>query len=435
MTIPIRVISKAARAPGRRRRAGAALAALAFALHAAAGRGAQMPDGADMNMPMAALLGPYAVTREGSGTSWAPDSTPMSGLMNMHGPWSGMIHGFANLIYDDQGGPRGDTQTFSNSMLMLMARRELTDGAFGLRLMLSGDPFIGKRGYPLLFQTGETADGKTPLIDRQHPHDLLMEAAATYSHDFTPQSSGFLYVGLPGEPALGPEAFMHRLSGMDNPEAPLSHHWLDSTHVAWGVVTGGYTWTLLTLEASAFNGREPDQFHYNIETRGLDSYSVRATVNPTANLSMQTSYGHLMGPEQLQPNVNVSRTTASATYNAPVARWWQTTVAVGHNSPSAGAGSNAWLLESALKLGLAHTVFARAERVGKDELFLPGQPLYGPTYTIEKLSVGYIHDLVHAGALDLGLGALVSTYSYPSVLNSAYGYRPTSFMVFVRARL
>jgi len=435
MTIPIRVISKAARAPGRRRRAGAALAALAFALHAAAGRGAQMPDGADMNMPMAALLGPYAMTREGSGTSWAPDSTPMSGLMNMHGPWSGMIHGFANLIYDDQGGPRGDTQTFSNSMLMLMARRELTDGAFGLRLMLSGDPFIGKRGYPLLFQTGETADGKTPLIDRQHPHDLLMEAAATYSHDFTPQSSGFLYVGLPGEPALGPEAFMHRLSGMDNPEAPLSHHWLDSTHVAWGVVTGGYTWTLLKLEASAFNGREPDQFHYNIETRGLDSYSVRATVNPTANLSMQTSYGHLMGPEQLQPNVNVSRTTASATYNAPVARWWQTTVAVGHNSPSAGAGSNAWLLESALKLGLAHTVFARAERVGKDELFLPGQPLYGPTYTIEKLSVGYIHDLVHAGALDLGLGALVSTYSYPSVLNSAYGYRPTSFMVFVRARL
>jgi len=435
MTIPIRVISKAARAPGRRRRAGAALAALAFALHAAAGRGAQMPDGADMNMPMAALLGPYAVTREGSGTSWAPDSTPMSGLMNMHGPWSGMIHGFANLIYDDQGGPRGDTQTFSNSMLMLMARRELTDGAFGLRLMLSGDPFMGKRGYPLLFQTGETADGKTPLIDRQHPHDLLMEAAATYSHDFTPQSSGFLYVGLPGEPALGPEAFMHRLSGMDNPEAPLSHHWLDSTHVAWGVVTGGYTWTLLKLEASAFNGREPDQFHYNIETRGLDSYSVRATVNPTANLSMQTSYGHLMGPEQLQPNVNVSRTTASATYNAPVARWWQTTVAVGHNSPSAGAGSNAWLLESALKLGLAHTVFARAERVGKDELFLPGQPLYGPTYTIEKLSVGYIHDLVHAGALDLGLGALVSTYSYPSVLNSAYGYRPTSFMVFVRARL
>jgi hypothetical protein len=425
MTVRIRAVSKAA----------SALGAVALGVYAATAPAAEQPAGADMSMPMAALLGPYSMTREGSGTSWAPDSTPMSGLMNMYGPWSGMIHGFANLIYDNQGGPRGDTQTFSNSMLMLMARRELTDGAFGLRLMLSGDPFMGKRGYPLLFQTGETADGTTPLIDRQHPHDLLMEAAATYSHDFQPHSSAFLYVGLPGEPALGPEAFMHRLSGMDNPEAPLSHHWLDSTHVAWGVVTGGYTWSLLKLETSAFNGREPDQFHYNIETRGLDSYSVRATMNPSANLSMQVSAGRLMGPEQLQPSVNVRRTTASITYNAPLASWWQTTFAFGHNSPSQGAGSQAWLLESALKLGLTHTVFARAERVGKDELFLPGQALYGPTYTIEKLSVGYIHDFVQLGALNLGLGGLVSTYSYPAVLNAAYGYRPTSFMVFVRARL
>jgi hypothetical protein len=428
MTIGIRVLAES-------RRVLVLLGTVALATHAAFTVAADTAQGADMDMPMVGLFGPYAMTREGSGTTWAPDSTPMTGLMRMRGAWSGMIHGFADLIYDDQGGPRGATKTFSTSMLMLMARRELADGAFGLRLMLSGDPFMGKEGYPLLFQTGETADGKTPLIDRQHPHDLLMEAAATYSHDLTPQSSAFLYVGLPGEPALGPEAFMHRLSGMDNPEAPLSHHWLDSTHVAWGVVTGGYTWRLLKIEASAFNGREPDQFHYNIETRGLDSYSLRATLNPTASLSMQVSTGHLMGPEQLEPSVNVRRSTASVTYNAPLASWWQTTFAFGHNSPSQGAGSNGWLLESALKLGLTHTVFARAERVGKDELFLPGQPLYGPTYTIEKLSVGYIHDFVRAGALDLGLGGLVSTYSYPAALNSAYGYRPTSFMVFLRARL
>jgi hypothetical protein len=428
MTNDIRALSPA-------QRIRVVLAAVALVTHGAAVPGAEAPPADDMNMPMAALLGPYAMAREGSGTSWAPDSTPMSGLMSMRGNWSGMIHGFADLIYDDQGGPRGDTKTFSTSMLMFMARRELADGAFGVRLMLSGDPFMGKDGYPLLFQTGETADGRTPLIDRQHPHDLLMEAAATYSHELGAHSSVFLYAGLPGEPALGPEAFMHRLSGMDNPEAPLSHHWLDSTHVAWGVVTGGYTWNLLKLEASAFNGHEPDEFHYNIETRGLDSYSVRATVNPTASLSMQVSAGHLVGPEQLEPGVNVNRTTASVTYNAPLASWWQTTLAFGHNTPSEGASSSAWLLESALRLGPAHTLFARAERVGKDELFLPGQALYGPTYAIEKLSVGYIHDFVHSGALNLGLGGLVSTYSYPAALNPAYGYRPTSFMVFVRARL
>src|SRR5207253_5433637 len=63
---------------------------------------------------------------------------------------------------------------------------------------------------PILLQTGETADGKTPLIDRQHPHDLFMELATTYSVAIDEQSSVFAYFGYPGEPALGPATFMHR---------------------------------------------------------------------------------------------------------------------------------------------------------------------------------------------------------------------------------
>jgi hypothetical protein len=228
---------------------------------------------------------------------------------------------------------------------------------------------------------------------------------------------------------------MHRLSGMDNPEAPLGHHWLDSTHISWGVVTAGYSFKQLKLEASGFNGREPDENRYNIELRPLDSYAARVTYNPTANLSMQASFGRLASPEQLEPDVSVRRSTASVSYNAPVGVWWQTTVAFGHNSPSSGAGSNAWLLESALKPAPAHTLFARLERVDKDELFLPGEPLFGHSFTIGKLSVGYIYDFLRWGALDLGLGGLISSYSFPSTLNETYSFRPTSFMVFVRARL
>ncbi len=382
-----------------------------------------------------ALYGPYAMTREGSGTSWQPDSTAMYGVMEGRGAWTGMAHGMADLIYDDQGGPRGATQRFSTSMLMLMARRALDEGALGLRLMLSSDPAMGKEGYPLLFQTGETADGHTPLIDRQHPHDLLMEAAVTYSRDLGPGSSVFLYAGLPGEPALGPEAFMHRLSGMDNPEAPISHHWLDSTHVTWGVLTLGVTHGGLKLEASAFNAREPDQFHYNIETGPLDSYAVRATVNPAAALSMQVSYGSLRSPEQLEPGIDIRRSTASVTYNAPFGQWWQTTLAFGHNAPTQGRATSGWLLESALQPAPSHTVFARAERVGKDELFTAGQSLYGLTFTVDKLTVGYIYDFARWRQLKLGVGGLLSTYSFPAALNASYGYRPTSFMLFVRAKL
>src|ERR1700756_2699367 len=177
---------------------------------------------------MSGLYGRYDMTRESSGTSWQPDSTPMQGVHEMQGAWMAMLHGFVDAIYDAQGGPRGSSQSFSTSMLMLMARRELGAGAVGLRLMASGEPLMGATVYPLLLQTGETADGRVPLIDRQHPHNLLVEAALTYSRDLAPGNSVFVYAGPLGEPALGPGTFMHRLSGMDNPEAPITHHWLDS---------------------------------------------------------------------------------------------------------------------------------------------------------------------------------------------------------------
>jgi hypothetical protein len=354
----------------------------------------------------------------------------------MQGAWMVMLHGFVDAIYDAQGGPRGSSQSFTTSMLMLMARRELGTGAWGLRLMASGEPLMGASGYPLLLQTGETADGRVPLIDRQHPHDLLVEAALTYSRDLAPETSVFVYAGPAGEPALGPSTFTHRLSGMDNPEAPLTHHWLDSTHVTFGVVTAGLVWRQLKLDASAFNGREPDQHRYDVELRALDSWSGRLAWNPARDWSMQLSTGRLASPEQLEPGIAVRRTTASVSYNAPCAQgWWQTTLAWGHNSPSQGTAGSGWLLESALRLTAAQTLFGRVERVAKDELFLPGAPLAGQTFTVGKLSLGYIYDFLEREELSVGVGGLASTYSYPATLNPAYGYRPTSYLLFLRARL
>lgn len=387
-------------------------------------------------MMMLGLYGPYPMSREASGTSWQPDSTPMEGLQRMGDPWMTMWHGFADLIYDDQGGPRGDTKTFSNSMLMFMGRREFEESAFGVHVMISADPLMGRSGYPELFQTGETADGVHPLIDRQHPHNLLMEAAGTYSVNLSAQSAVFGYVGIAGEPALGPPAFMHRFSGMDNPEAPLSHHWLDSTHVTYGVVTGGYVWDRCKLEASSFNGREPDQNRYDVEMRRFDSYSARLSCNPLPDLSLQVSSGRLASPEQLEPNVAIHRSTASASYNRMLSQvQWQTTVAFGRNGPNPGIASDAWLLESELIFDDVHTFFGRAERVAKGDLFLPGQPLYGRTFTINSLSLGYIYDFTGLGQARIGIGGLVTAYRYASVLDASYGVGPLSYLLFMRARL
>jgi len=294
--------------------------------------GMSMP-GMDMSgMSMAGDLGAYSMTRDASGTSWQPDSAPMEGLHRQLGDWSTMLHGYGTLVYDDQGGPRGADKTFFESMLMGMGQRPLNGGTLTLRAMVSLDPLMGPNGYPLLLQTGETANGRTALVDRQHPHNAVMELGGVYSHPITKSVSTFLYVAWPGEPALGPVTFMHRFSGEVDPAAPITHHWLDSTHTSSGVVTLGVTDGPFKLETSSFTGREPNQNRWNIDHPTFDSWSSRATVNPTANLSFQVSAGWLHSPEQLTPNVDQWRTTASGTYNLPLPKGnWQTLLAWGRD--------------------------------------------------------------------------------------------------------
>ncbi len=390
---------------------------------------------------MVGALGGYSMMRDASGTSWQPDSSPMNAIMGQAGSWSIMVHGYATLIYDHQGGPRGDSKTFSASMLMGMAQRPVGGGTLTLRAMGSLDPLMGKSGYPLLLATGETADGRTELVDRQHPHDAFMELAATYSHPLGQDVSGFVYFGLPGEPALGPTTYMHRFSGLANPEAPISHHWLDSTHVTFGVATAGIVYHGLKVEGSIFTGREPDEHRWDIERPRMDSWSARVTVNPTANLSMQVSHGFLKSPEQLHPEENVRRTSASVTWNLPLgeARNWQTTAAWGRNDPSGGDHghtTDAFLIDSALRLG-RWTVFGRAENVDKDELFgdeHDGDPLAGRVFNVTKLSLGGYHSLP-IGKVALDLGGLVSKYDLPGDIKPRYGSSPSSFMLFTRLRI
>jgi hypothetical protein len=381
---------------------------------------------------MAGQLGGYSMMRDASGTSWQPDSTPMEGLEWKAGGWTGMIHGYANLVYDHQGGPRGDTKTFSESMVMVMAQHSLGPGALTLRSMLSLDPAMGADGYPLLLQTGETANGITPLIDRQHPHDLFMELAGVYSLPVGGGSSAFLYVGYPGEPALGPPTFMHRFSGMDDPAAPITHHWLDSTHITFGVVTAGFVHGPLKIEGSVFNGREPDQHRWDFDPLRLDSYSGRVSLNPSPDLAFQVSYGFIKSPEQLAAKVNQRRITASATYNRKFRRGnWQTTLAWGRNYDQPGATLDAFLLESALQFGRS-TVFGRAENVQKDELFEAPSPLTGQVFRVSELTLGYVYDIPVARRLALGLGVQGSVNFVPAAIKSAYGDNPVGYMPFAR---
>jgi hypothetical protein len=356
----------------------------------------------------------------------------------MLGDWMLMGHALLDGVYDHQGGRRGADKTFAGGMLMGMAQRPLGDGTLGLKAMVSPEPLMGANGYPLLLATGETANGRDPLIDRQHPHDLFMELSASYSHPVSQTASVFGYFGLPGEPALGPPAFMHRASGLDIPEAPITHHWLDSTHITYGVLTGGVVVDRWKLETSAFKGREPDQYRYNIETPVLDSLAARLSWNPAANWSAQVSWGYLKSPEQLDPDVNENRLTASATYTRPFgdSHLWSSTFAWGRKMLHPGNALDGFLLESALVLGDEWTLFARAERVDEDELVAGiGGRGGGPVFTVNKVSVGGVHDWSLAPHVKLGIGGLVSRYALPSGVDPLYGDDPTSFMTFIRLKV
>ena len=390
----------------------------------------------DHDIAMEGALGSYDMAREASGTSWQPDTSAHGGLQFMSGDWMLMGHALLNSVYDRQEGPRGGKKTFVSGMIMAMAQRSLDSGdTLQFRAMISPDPFMGKSGLPLLLASGESADGLTPLIDRQHPHDLIMEASASYSHRLNDTQSLFVYAGLPGEPAFGPPAFMHRQSISDSPEPPISHHWLDSTHITFGVVTAGYVHDAWKFEASRFHGREPDENRYDVETGALDSTAARLSWNPAAAWSLQASWAHVLSPEALEPADNQIRWSLSVIYTRPVADIgsWSTTAAWGRRT-SDHERLDAYILETAINLQGVWTVFARAEHHENNEL-LSMNGHHGLTYTVSKASAGAIHDWPIARRANLGLGALYSFNFLPAALQGPYGERPNGAMIFARLKI
>lgn len=386
--------------------------------------------------PMTFPLG-LGMNREGSGTSWQPDLTPMRAEHFMPGSWMVMVHGIFFGGYDWAGSDRGSQRAVSTNWLMVMADHKLFSGNLMLRGMFSAEPLtVPGRGYPLLFQTGETFGGEL-LHDVQHPHDFFMELGASYSHELTSSVAFQLYAALSGEPALGPTAFPHRVSASSDPLAVLGHHWLDSSHVSFGVLTAGLFTRTAKLEASGFNGREPDEHRWDLELARPDSYAFRLSVNPAAAWSLQASYGHLAEPERSRPGISVNRITASATHTRPVGSEgaWSSTFAWGLNLEQGETGTHAFLLESNLELESRDTVFGRVEVNEKSGHDLVLEPDTEEVFRSTTLVLGYLRELPPLGPLSVGLGVRGSINFLPTGLTAAYGTQlPVGAMVFLRVQ-
>lgn len=374
--------------------------------------------------------------RDGSGTAWQPIDNPMQMLMGQVGPWTTMLHWNVFLDYNRQGGPRGDDGIYSQNWAMASVARPVGErGVFQARAMLSLEPLtVGGRGYPSLFQTGETYQGE-PLIDRQHPHDLFMELSAQYYHRLRNNTWLRLYAAPVGEPALGPVAFPHRYSALLNPESVLSHHMQDSTHIAFGVLTAGIIHKHWQFEGSLFNGREPDENRYDFDFDGLTSYSGRVTYMPSKNWAMQASYGFLDEPEALEPG-DVHRLTSSVQHiKTWQDGWWATTFVFGRNFRG-GPDENGLTLESLVNFKRSNYLYGRIENVLKHGLLAHGGTAHteaheNETFNITAFTLGLARDLFRIRGIPITLGAQLTAYAKPSRLNTAYGDFPLSFHVYL----
>jgi hypothetical protein len=376
--------------------------------------------------------------RDASGTAWVPDETPMYALPRTLGKWEVMLHGtaFAQFLYESgdrhRTGGFGDRQASSVNWGMIMARRPWGAGRVGLRAMGSVEPWtVADCGFINLLASGEMCQGDT-IHDRQHPHDLVMELAADYDRPVGGSLRWQVYGGLAGEPALGPAGFPHRVSAGPNPIAPAAHHWLDSSHVTFGLITTGVYGKQWKAETSIFNGREPDENRTDLDLGPLDSLSGRVSFAPTPRLAVQVSAGHLHGAEAEfapSPRSDVDRVTASATYHrmASADRTWAAMLAYGVNSGRevipgdvVRLVTHAVLLEGSLTLRERHTWFGRAEAVGK-----PGHDLHvheepARVFPVAKMEAGYTRHFTAWKGLVPGVGGVVSINVVPDALAPRY---------------
>jgi hypothetical protein len=350
-------------------------------------------------------------------------------------------------MFNRQGGPRGETELKAPNWWMGMAQRKAGRGTLTIDLMLSLDAAtVGYQGYSEIFQVGETYLG-IPLIDHQHPHDFLMRASAAYRLPVGRGYSVTMSGGPVDAPALGPVAFMHRPSALENPIAPLSHHTLDSTHIAMGVLTGGIDRGPFEVEASTFHGREPDEQRWDLMDPGpLDSWSVRGWFRPNPSWSFQISRGFLKAPDVSEEG-DVRRTTASASWKGTRGdRWTAVTAAWGRNK-KIGGDYNAFLLEATHDRIAGLAVFGRAEYVQvetdvlrfgvhtfqggrkKAHVVIPGTIDYVPTWTL-----GASRTVWKPRGWDFAAAGDVTGYVVPTVLKPTHGDHPVSLHLYFRVR-
>ena len=196
----------------------------------------------------------------------------------------------------------------------------------------------------------------------------------------------------------------------------------------------------LQLEGSWFNGREPDQFRWNIETRKFDSWSARLSLQPAAGA---VDAGQLRRSEE----PGAARAGGSGPANDGLdhlsaeagAGHWATTLACGRNrksGPETNTSEPGWLLESTYVIRDTHTFFARAEQVEERRAVRAKDIRCTARPSASASSRSATSTTSPGPGRSTGASAAWSGFfDAPPRLDPYYGSSPRSYMVFLQGRL
>ena len=220
---------------------------------------------------------------------------------------------------------------------------------------------------------------------------------------------------------------------------PIAHHWLDSTHVSFGVITAGFIQDDWKVEVSRFTGREPDQFRFNFDAARFRLHRGAAVLTIRIRTLVAAAFfsGWLKSPEQLDPDVNEQRLTASATWfdtssiGAASPPLWRSAAS---NFPPASARMPAWRKWNTSQ-PRSGRLFARAEAIESTEL-VPSpttQMCAGPANSAwARSTIGPSSTMEWRQHWKIGLGGLYAFDFAPSSTTAPYGRDPHGAMGFVR---
>ena len=358
-----------------------------------------------------------------------------------------MVHGNIFGVFVSEQGPRGRDSLVAPNMVMADLGSSWGEHHyFNLDLMGTAELWtFPDAGYPELLQIGETNKQGMPFLDAQHPHSSpIMGVTLSDTISFGPEKNHLKVFFAPrGESTDGPIAFMHRETGMVNPDAPLGHHiGQDVGHISSTVIGASVKWGATRLEASTFHGAEPNPEAVNLPLGSPDSFALRLIEEFDPQFTAMISAAYVNNPEPDEPDVGYeNRYSASLYTQARVFSDWSfaNTLIAGLVQNYDHATTLVSFGEEFVFKGVSARIWGRAELLQRTpaelEIQTSGNPNQGEF--VGALTLGYTQKIASFGngvgnTTELGVGGSVTKDGLPGDYIQAYGGNPWTGKVFLQ---